>query len=280
MNLFGIHASISGGVYNAIAEGESLKCGALQIFTANQRQWDVKDISDVDAAKFELAWKKSQIKKIVSHSSYLINLGSIDPVNLKKSRDAFVSEMKRVSALGIDAVIFHPGSYGTSNYEKGLETIIEGLNYAISCVKEYKSLLLLEITAGSGNSIGGKFEDIAAVIAGVENKQIMGVCFDTAHAFEAGYDTVNDYEGVFKQFDKTIGLKRLKAFHVNDSKTDFTSHSDRHEHIGMGKVGEGFFKKLVNDKRFKNLPMILETPKEAGMDKKNLTLLRKLQKQS
>lgn len=277
MGLFGVHASIAGGLYHAIEEGTRLKCEAIQIFTANQRQWTVKPVSEEEAEKFRSTWKSSDIKKVVSHNSYLVNLASADKGNLEKSRKTFIEEMERVKALGVDAVIFHPGSHANTTFEKGLQTIIDSLNYCIPKVKDFKSMLLLEITAGSGNSIGSKFEHIAAIIKGVEKEEIMGVCFDTAHAFEAGYDTVNDYEGVFKYFDDSIGLKRLKAFHINDSKTPFDSHSDRHEHIGKGEIGLSFFKKLVNDRRFRAHPMILETPMEGGWDKRNLATLRRLE---
>lgn len=276
MGLFGIHASISGGIYNAIDEGTRLKCEAIQIFTANQRQWTAKPVAADEAEKFKASWKASKIQKIVSHNSYLVNLASADAGNLEKSRKTFIEEMERVKILGIDAIIFHPGSHANTTFEKGMLTIIESLNFAISKVKDFKAMLLLETTAGSGSSIGGKFEHLAEIIAGIDKKEIMGVCFDTAHTFEAGFDTVNDFDGVFKNFDRIIGLKKLRAFHVNDSKTAFNSHADRHEHIGKGEIGLGFFKKLVNDKRFKDLPMILETPMEDGWDRRNLGTLRKL----
>ncbi|MCE5300322.1 MAG: deoxyribonuclease IV [Spirochaetia bacterium] len=276
MPYFGFHASISGGIYNAIEEAQALECGAMQIFTANQRTWQTKDPAGEDMARFKDAWEKSGIEKAVSHNSYLVNLASADPANLAKSRAAFEAEMRRVDALKLDGLVFHPGSFTGSTYDKGLKSIIESVNSALAKMKGFGSVLLFETTAGSGNSIGGKFEDIAAMLDGVKQKDKAGVCFDTAHVFEAGYDLKNDYEGVMKQFDRIIGTKMIKAFHMNDSKTPFNSHSDRHMHIGQGELGKEFFGKLVNDKRFRDLPMIIETPADEGMDKKNLDILRKL----
>ncbi len=278
MGLFGIHGSISGGLFNAIEEGQALGCEALQIFTANQRMWSVKTPSSDDMSAFAAAWKKSGIKKVVSHNSYLVNLASVNPGLLGKSRLAFMAEMERVRDLNIDGLVFHPGSFTGGTYEEGIKNIIDSINRALSEVKGFASRVLLETTAGSGSSIGGKFEDLAYIIGKVKKKENIGVCFDTAHVFEAGYNTKDDYEGVFKAFDRIIGLENLRCFHINDSKTEFESHSDRHEHIGRGFLGADFFKKLVNDKRFKDVPMILETPKDGDMDKVNLKLLRGFRK--
>jgi deoxyribonuclease-4 len=276
MGLFGVHGSISGGLYNAVEEAEKLGCSSLQIFTANQRMWAVKKPSDDDAVVFAGAWKKSGLKKIVSHNSYLINLASFNPELLEKSRAAFIAELERVSALNLDALILHPGSFTGGEFDGGVENIADSINMALAKVKGFTSKLLLETTAGSGSSIGGKFEDLALIIRKIKQKEKIGVCFDTAHVFESGYDTKNDYKGVFGEFDRVVGLDRIGCFHINDSKTEFASHSDRHWHIGKGFIGEEFFKKLVNDKRFKDTPMILETPKEGDMDKENLKLLNKL----
>jgi deoxyribonuclease-4 len=276
MGLFGIHGSISGGLFKAIEEGSSLKCEALQIFTANQRMWTVKTPSAGDTTAFAGSWDKSRIKKIVSHNSYLVNLASVNPVLLEKSRASFAAEMERVAALDLDGLVFHPGSFTGGTYEQGVKNIIDSMNMALAKVKGFSSILLLETTAGSGNSIGGKFEQLAYIISGIKQKEKVGVCFDTAHVFEAGYNTKEDYEGVFGEFDKIVGVKNIRCFHINDSKTEFGSHADRHEHIGKGFLGADFFGKLVNDKRFRDVPMILETPKDGNMDSVNLKLLRKL----
>ena len=276
MGLLGIHGSISGSLSNAIVEADKLGCEALQIFTANQRMWAVKDPSGEDITEFASAWKKSSIKKIVSHNSYLVNLASFKPELLEKSRAAFMAEMRRVAVLKLDALILHPGSFTGGDYEGGVRNITDSINGAFAQVKDFPSMLLLETTAGSGSSIGGKFEDMALMIKKIKHREKVGVCFDTAHVFEAGYDTKNDYKKVFEEFDRVVGLEKIGCFHINDSKTEYASKSDRHWHIGQGHIGEEFFKKLVNDRRFKNIPMILETPKEGGMDMKNLKLLHKM----
>ena len=280
MGLYGIHASIGGGVFNAISEGEALGCEAIQIFTANQRMWSVKTPPETDVASFKSGWKKSGIKKIVSHGSYLVNLAGANKELLEKSRAAFFGEMQRAHALGLDSIVFHPGSFTGGTFEQGVKNIVDSVNEALKKFKDFRPKLLLETTAGSGNSIGGKFEDLALIIGKVKRKEKMGVCFDTAHVFEAGYDVKGGYEAVFKEFDKVIGLERLNCFHINDSKTPFASHADRHEHIGKGLIGTEFFGKLTRDKRFKETPMIIETPAENGMDKKNLDILRKLGRKS
>jgi deoxyribonuclease-4 len=276
MGLLGIHGSISGSLSNAIVEADKLGCEALQIFTANQRMWAVKDPSGEDITEFASAWKKSSIKKIVSHNSYLVNLASFKPELLEKSRAAFMAEMRRVAVLKLDALILHPGSFTGGDYEGGVRNITDSINGAFAQVKDFPSMLLLETTAGSGSSIGGKFEDMALMIKKIKHREKVGVCFDTAHVFEAGYDTKNDYKKVFEEFDRVVGLERIGCFHINDSKTEFASKADRHWHIGQGHIGGEFFKKLVNDRRFKNIPMILETPKEGGMDMENLKLLHKM----
>lgn len=274
MGLLGIHASIAGGVYNAFSEAEKLKCEAMQIFTANQRQWDVKAIPDEDAKRFRTLRKMSCVKKIISHASYLINLAAFNPENLKKSRAAFTEELRRAQALGLDGVVIHPGSAAGYTKEEGIKTIAESIDICIAECGGFKSKILLETTAGSGNTVGASFEELAAVIERSKGRAKLGVCFDTAHTFEAGYDMTRGYEKLFGDFDRIIGLKKLKAFHINDSKTPFASNSDRHEHIGKGNIGKELFRKLVADKRFEDTPMILETPADDGMDEKNLKLLR------
>jgi len=195
---------------------------------------------------------------------------------LQKSRQAFADEIKRSTTLKLDAIIFHPGSFSGTTYEIGLKNIIDSLNILMQDLADDGPYLLLETTAGSGNTIGGKFEELAEIIKGIKRKEKIGVCFDTAHTFESGYDLINNYDKVFDNFDKIIGIEKLKAMHVNDSKTEYASKADRHEHIGKGEIGKEVFKKLMKDKRFAKIPMILETPKIGNWDVKNLKLLRKM----
>ncbi len=273
MALLGIHASISGGVSFAIDEGVFLGCEALQIFTANQRQWHAKEIRDEEAENFIRKWKKSKIKKIYSHTSYLINLASAKKVQHKKSIQAFLEEVKRSSKLNLNGIIFHPGNFAGQKEEISLKITADSINKIIEESLFFKGKFIIELTA---NAIAKNFEQVKFIIEKIKYKNKIGICIDTAHIFEAGYDIRNDYEKVFELFDSIIGLKYIEVFHINDSKTPFASKVDRHIHIGYGYIGKEFFKKIVRDKRFKDKAMILETPKEKGWDKKNLQFLRKL----
>jgi len=279
MGFLGAHVSISGGVYKAPERGEKLGCESIQIFSKNQMQWKAKPITPEDSQKFKEELKKTHIKEVVIHDSYLINLGSPDEEKLKMSRDAFLDEMIRAEILGVKYLVFHPGSHMGKGEELGLKLIAESLNILIDKAKEAPNvLLLLETTAGQGSNLGYKFEHLKFIMDQVEKKERLGVCFDTAHAFEAGYDisTEEGYERTFNEFDNVIGLEKLKVFHLNDSRTPLGSHVDRHEHIGKGMIGLTAFELLVNDERFKNHPMILETPGGEKYYEYNLKVLRGL----
>jgi len=280
MGYIGFHASIAGGVCNAVDEAVKKKAEAIQIFTANQRMWKTKPISGADAALFAEKRKKAGLKAVVAHDSYLINLASVKPDILDKSRKAFAGEIERSAALGIDAVIFHPGSYTGGTMKKGMKNIIDSLNMLMKKLPDDGPGILLETTAGAGSHIGGKFGELAEIISGIKRKNKTGVCFDTAHVFEAGYDIRNDYEGVFGEFERTLGTKQIKVFHLNDSRSPRESHVDRHEHIGKGELGMKFFEKLMKDKRFAKAPMIIETPDGENMDVKNMNLLKKFRGKS
>ena len=279
MGFLGAHVSISGGVYKAPERGEKLGCESIQIFSKNQMQWKAKPITPEDSQKFKEELKKTHIKEVVIHDSYLINLGSPNEEKLKMSRDAFLDEMIRAEILGVKYLVFHPGSHMGKGEELGLKLIAESLNILIDKAKEAPNvLLLLETTAGQGSNLGYKFEHLKFIMDQVEKKERLGVCFDTAHAFEAGYDisTEEGYERTFNEFDNVIGLEKLKVFHLNDSRTPLGSHVDRHEHIGKGMIGLTAFELLVNDERFKNHPMILETPGGEKYYEYNLKVLRGL----
>ena len=281
MGLLGAHVSISGGVYKAPERGEKLGCESIQIFSKNQMQWKAKPLTPEDSQKFKEELRKARIKEVVIHDSYLINLGSPDGEKLQMSRDAFLDEMIRTEILGVKYLVFHPGSHMGKGEEIGLKLIAESLNILIDKAKEASNvMLLLETTAGQGSNLGYKFEHLKFIMDQVEKKERLGVCFDTAHAFEAGYDisTEEGYERTFKEFDNIIGLEKLKVFHLNDSKTPLGSHIDRHENIGEGMVGLKAFELLVNDERFKNHPMILETPGGEKYYEYNLKVLRGLVK--
>ncbi len=276
MALLGAHISISGGIELAPERAFSLKCQTLQIFSKNQRQWLAKDLEPETVNRFRENIEKFKIVKPVIHDSYLINLGAANPDTLEKSRTAFLDEALRASALGIPYLVFHPGSNPDVN--EGIKLVSENLNFTIE--KTEGVILVIEITAGQGNAIGRRFEEIQKIIELVENKHRVGVCFDTAHAFESGYDIRDEesYSKTFEEFDRIIGIKKLKCFHLNDSKTPLGSNVDRHEHIGKGQLGIKAFELLVNDARFQELPMILETPGAEEFYEENLETLRKLLK--
>ena len=276
--LLGAHVSISGGVFNAIARGKTIGCTAIQIFTKNQMQWKAKELTNNDIEKFKTELKKSTLTSVISHDSYLINLGSPNKDMLIKSRNAFGNEMQRTEVLGIPFLVFHPGAHLNFGEDYGLHKIAESLNMLLDQYKNYKLMPLLETTAGQGTNLGYRFEQLSEIIEMVEQKDRVGVCFDTAHVFAAGYDirTRETYEKTFNEFDKIVGLEKLKAFHLNDSKKVLGSRVDRHENIGQGYIGLESFRILLNDPRFENVPKILETPGKEQDFKKNLDLLKSL----
>ncbi len=276
--LLGAHMSISGGFENAIIDGESIGCTAIQIFTKSNRQWHAKKITEEQALAFREYLSKSTIKMVAAHASYLINIGSQNSDLAKKSIDALVDELDRCQTLGIPYLIFHPGSYINGDPDTCLKQIAENIDTIFSKT-DSKTELLLETMAGQGTSVGHTFEQIATIIKLSHHKKRIGVCIDTCHVFSAGYDfrTKKEYNAMWKLFDSVIGLEKLKAIHINDSKTDLGSHVDRHADIGKGKIGLEAFTLLVNDKRFCKIPKLLETPKLTLNDhKKNLDILKQL----
>lgn len=278
MPLLGAHVSISGGVYHAPQNGVDIGCDAIQIFTKNQRQWDAKPLAADDVEKFKSELEQSAIRSTVVHDSYLINLCSPKKETYQKSLDAFKDELDRAEALGIPYLVFHPGSHLKKSLEWGIKTIADSLNKIHQQTENYQVMSLLETTAGQGTNIGYRFEHLRDIIAAVETDERVGVCVDTCHIFAAGYDLTNEdsYEHVWQDFDEVIGLERLKVFHLNDSKHELDSRKDRHTNIGDGYLGEEAFRLLVNDARFKDHPMILETPGGADMYRRDLKLLRKM----
>ncbi|MBI5215007.1 MAG: deoxyribonuclease IV [Ignavibacteriae bacterium] len=278
--LIGAHESISGGIYKAFERGASVGCRTLQVFTKNNNQWQGKPLTDEDVANYKIAQSKSNIAPVIAHDSYLINLCAADSAILKKSRESFVDELQRCELLGIPYLNFHPGSHIGKGEEDGIKLIIESLNLAHEQTKGFCVLSVLETTAGQGTAIGYKFEHLRIIIDGVDEPERMAVCIDTCHIFAAGYDisTEKGYEKTMQEFDEVLGLKRLVAFHVNDSKKPLGLRVDRHEHIGKGFIGENGFRFLMQDSRFTDIPKILETPKSEDLheDKMNLSLLKKL----
>ncbi len=276
----GAHMSIAGGPAKALLRGRSIGCDAIQMFTRNANRWSSRDLTPKEISDFEEARIETKIDPIVAHSSYLINLATPDETLGAKSLRALITEMKRCKQLGIDSYVLHPGAHVGSGEEAGLARVAEALNVAFEATPDSNVVILLETTAGQGTGLGYKYEQLAWLIEHVEVTRRVGVCFDTAHALAAGYEfrQKESYEAMWQQFDAIIGLERLRAIHLNDSKRDLGSRVDRHEHIGQGFVGLEAFRLLVNDPALCHVPMLLETPKGPEMleDVKNLVLLRSL----
>jgi deoxyribonuclease-4 len=273
--LLGAHMSIAGGYHLAAEKGGALGCTTIQLFTKNERQWKAKPITDDDASLFKAAVAEHGIKVAFAHDTYLHNLASPNPELWRKSVDAFTEELGRCERLGLDYLVSHPGSPMTSGADAGIGRMREALGEILGRTKGFRSRILLETTAGQGATLGSRFDEMAKIVDGFD---AVGVCFDTCHVFAAGYDlrTKSGYESVMAEFDRHLGLDRLRAFHVNDSKKELGCRVDRHEHIGRGCIGRDAFRFLMNDPRFESVPKVLETPKENDMDPVNLALLRGL----
>ncbi|MDT8316760.1 MAG: deoxyribonuclease IV [bacterium] len=278
--LIGAHMSISGGVDKAIIRGASAGCRAVQIFTKSSNQWAAKELDAEVVAGFKTRMTETGIKDVVAHDSYLINLASPDNDLREKSFRAFLDEMDRCRVLGIRQLIMHPGSHTGQGEEEGLRTISAQFKKLLSMSEGWGVNIVLETTAGQGTNLGYSFEQLATIIENTGSSDRMKVCFDTCHVFAAGYDisTVDGYHETMEIFDRIIGLDRLVAFHINDSKKGLGSRVDRHEHLGQGEIGEVAFRMVMNDDRFKSIPKILETPKgkEMDEDRQNLAFLKKL----
>jgi deoxyribonuclease-4 len=277
-HLLGAHTFVKGGPTSAIETAEKLKFNAIQIFTKNNNQWNARNFTDAEVEAYKTNFKSSNVKIVVAHDSYLINLCAVNKEMLKKSRATFIDELKRCEILEIPYLNFHPGSHGGQGEEYGIKLIAESINFAHNQTKDYKVKSMLELTAGQGTSIGYKFEQIKQIIDLVEDRNRMCVCIDTAHIYAAGYDIATKYKDVLNEFDHIIGFDFLKCFHMNDSKKPLGSRVDRHEHIGKGFIGTKGFKNIMNDERLIHIPKILETPKdkEQKEDLVNIQVLKKL----
>lgn len=270
--------SIAGGVWNALRAGESVGCEAVQVFTKSSRQWASAPLKEEDVREFRDAWEAGPIHTVIAHDSYLLNLGAPDRELRKKSVAAFVDEMERCETLAIPWLVAHPGAHTGQGEEAGLRTIARSLDAVHRRCQGYRVRVALEITAGQGTNLGHRFEHIRRIMDGVKESERLRVCFDTEHAFAAGYDirTREGYERTFEEFDEKVGLGLIAAFHLNDSKKELNCRVDRHEIIGKGHIGLEAFRLLVNDRRFFGLPMCLETPKGKDLkeDRETLELLR------
>jgi deoxyribonuclease-4 len=277
--LLGAHMSIAGGVSQSLGRGNQIGCECIQIFTRSSRQWAAKPYPAEEIEAFKQARNESGIQTVVAHDSYLINLGAVDENLRKKSIDAFIDELQRCEALEVPYLISHPGAHMGAGEVAGIKNIAESIDQAHKACSGYSVKIALEITAGQGSVLGSRFEQMARIFDAVKENERLRLCFDTEHAFAAGYDLRTDegYEQAFTELDQHIGLKRLVAFHINDSMKPLNSHVDRHEHIGKGHLGLEPFQRLVNDPRFGGIPMCLET--EPGPEMKDIAAdLRQLEK--
>jgi deoxyribonuclease-4 len=282
MPILGAHQSIAGGYHKAVERAVGRGCNCVQLFTKNNNQWRAKPITAQESEKFRQTLQQSSLTHPLAHDSYLINLASPDPILWRNSLLAFVEELRRAELLGIPFVVTHPGCYTGSDEKSGIRQVIRAL-YEIHDKTQYLQVrCLLETTAGQGTALGWRFEQLAAILDGVKQPGRLGICFDTCHVFAAGYplSTTKEYSATMKSFDRLIGLGRIKAFHLNDSRRELGSRVDRHEHIGRGRLGLEPFRLLLNDRRFQQIPMYLETPKdengEDDWDAINLATLRTL----
>ncbi|MBM3286250.1 MAG: deoxyribonuclease IV [Candidatus Eisenbacteria bacterium] len=269
--------SIAGGLHHAIEQAAIHRCAAVQLFSKSSNQWAARRITQEDVDRWTAALARSPMAT-VAHDSYLINLASPDPELLRKSRAAFLEEVRRCDLLGIPFLVFHPGAHMGVGEDEGQSAVARSLDWVCERSEASRTLLLLETTAGQGTSLGYRFEHLAAILERSRAAQRLGVCLDTCHVFAAGYDirTEEGYASVIREFDRRVGLRMLRCFHVNDSKRELGSRVDRHEHIGKGHIGSRAFGFLMRDERFAGIPKILETPKEGEMDRRNLALLRRL----
>jgi deoxyribonuclease-4 len=274
MPFLGAHMSIAGGLPLAVDRAVAHGCDALQIFSKSSSQWRARPLDRPEIREFRARVERAALAAVVAHASYLINLGSAAPALRAQSLEAFGIEIDRAEALGLLGVVIHPGCYTTGTEDDGLRLVAEAIRDTLRSRRRGRALVLLEHTAGQGTALGWRFEQLARVIGHLDGDPRVGVCLDTCHLFAAGYDLANErgYRHTFDRFRRTVGLDRLRVLHLNDSKKPLGSRRDRHEHIGRGELGLDAFRRLVNDRRFSRLPMLLETPKTEGRTAKSVAV--------
>ena len=272
--------SIGGGVHTAIERACSIGCTAMQIFVKNNMQWFARPLTRPEIGAFLKHTQRRELLSVFAHSNYLINLAATNPQFHANSLRALVEELIRADQLKLPFLVLHPGAHLGTGEEAGLERIIESIDRVLSGIPKIKTRIALETTAGQGSCLGSKFEHLAYIISRVREPERLCICLDTAHVFAAGYDIGSEsaVRKIFAQFHRIIGLDRLVAIHLNDSKTARGSRVDRHEHIGKGKIGLAAFRFIMRNRRFRKIPKVLETPKSKGLreDVENLKTLRAL----
>lgn len=274
--LIGAHTSASGGVHNALLMGQEIGATTIQLFTSSQKRWQGKPITEEEISLWEKSLATTGIKKVMSHDSYLINLGSPDVAILSQSQKAFKEELNRCLQLKLSFLNFHPGAATTDSEEKCLDQITKSLLALERALEKGDLRLLIETTAGQGTSVGHRFEHLSYIIEKVKHIIPIGVCIDTCHIFAAGYDIRNKegWEATLKEFDRVVGLGNLYTFHVNDSLHDLGSRKDRHASLGEGKIGLECFKVMMAHPKLREIPKYLETPLGEQRWKKEIALLR------
>ena len=272
--------SIGGGVHTAIERACSINCSAMQMFVKNNMQWFARPLRREEIRAFLNHRQRGELLSIFAHANYLINLAAIHPPFHANSLRALAEELTRANQLELPFLVLHPGAHLAAGEEAGLEKIIASIDRVLDGLPKIKTKIALETTAGQGSCLGHRFEQIGFIIDNVRQPERLAVCLDTAHVFAAGYDIRSEsaIREMFREFDRVIGLNRLAAIHLNDSKTDRGSRVDRHEHIGKGKIGLDAFRYIMRSRRFRKVPKVLETPKSKDMreDVENLKRLRGL----
>ncbi len=274
----GAHMSIAGGLYLALERGKAVGCSVVQLFVKNQVQWAARPLTDEDVRLFKKAQRATGIRVVFAHSTYLINLATPAEAEWRRAVDAFADELERAEALGLRFVVIHPGSHKGSGLDAGISRIVRALDELGTRTRGYRVRIALENTAGAGHTVGARFEELQAILERVREPDRLGICLDTCHLFAAGYNirTPGGYSLTMEAMEKTLGARSVLAFHLNDAKAGLASGLDRHEHIGKGHIGLGAFRRLLNDRRFAGVPMVLETPKDDDADIRNLRTLRRL----
>jgi deoxyribonuclease IV len=275
--LLGAHTSIAGGTHEAPPRAAAVRATAMQIFTKMASRWAERECLDDECRAFRSALAKTDVRVTMAHDSYLINLASPDPSLRRRSIESFTAELRRCEALGLDLLVSHPGNH-MGDHQSGLARNADAIAEALELVPG-RCIVALESTSGSGTALGATFEDLAAIIARIPepHRNRLGVCTDTCHLYSAGYDLVGDFDGVWRRFGDVVGAERLRALHLNDSKTQFNSRRDRHELIGEGSLGAQPFRRIMSDERFATVPKVIETPKlddATRTDRKMIARLR------
>jgi deoxyribonuclease-4 len=276
--LIGAHVPVTGGLSHAPARAVEMGATAMQVFTRNQMQWRAKEMSDLEARSFRDAFRASGAGAVLAHASYLVNLAATNPQFLAQSRDTLAAEVSRCHALGIPHVVVHPGAHMGAGEAAGLRAVTESLDEVLERTRGQDVMVLLEVTAGQGSCLGHRFEQVAAMLDAVQQPRRVGVCLDTCHLHAAGYDIVSPrgYERTIEELDRVVGLRRVKAIHLNDSRRERGCRVDRHARAGEGVLGLRALARIVNDSRLAPLPMVVETPGPVDKWKVEIALLRGL----